>query len=76
MANKRKRPTNILDAAKEVAEALQHLSDLFAERRMPRTQAGKMVQFDTREGWVVSPSMAYTLSQTEVRREMPADHAG
>ena len=70
-----KKPNNILEASKEVAEALNHLADLFAERRMPKSQAGRMVQFDNRDGWIVSPTMAYTLSQTEMKREMPEGYA-
>ena len=76
MANKR-RSTDIIDATTEVADALQHLSNLFAKRGLPRTQAGKAVQFDTREGWIVSPTMMYTLAQTsENKRHLPEGYAG
>lgn len=77
MANKRKRPTNIIDATTEVADALNHLSDLFAEKRLPRTHAGRAVQFDLRQGYVPSPTMMFTLAQTsENKRHMPEDYAG
>ena len=74
MVNKKGKPTDILEATKAVADALNHLADLFAERRLPRTNAGRAVQFDIRQGYIPSSTMLYTLSQTE--RVTPADHAG
>ena len=62
------------EKAMEIVRLLNELSEELTTIGVPKVNSGNLFTFDIREGWMVNPSMAYTLSQRT--RELPENYAG